>query len=483
MQIHTNVCTQGNGQIPGVLQEGQKELSLANAVQGSVFSGEIQDIVGNQVRIQVNQYILNALLEGGMNVNIGDRMSFLVKENTGDKIILKPFAEKEQGMNQILLKTLEEAQVPVTERNMEAVKEMMSRGMPVDKKSMVEMGKLLHQFENTSVSTLVSMKSHDIPVTAANIIQYEIYANEDQNHKIAGKVDALFQELLSEAEQATPKEQEKIGELVTKLNEVFSKAEGLESQTVHNTDKIQIRENPQTQTILKTPVADREGLPEQIAGVQPKSLEKEELLHLVKKLGESLKSKIFLTPENLAKSGEESIQDSYETIAKTLDKMIETLQADRKENSKLMDMASDLKNNMNFMSDMNEMAAYVQLPVKINQKEHNGELYVLSRKKQRQNGGSKTAFLHLDLDYLGSTDVRVSLDGTKVTTKFTLNDDFSMKLVEEHLPMLQERLRQLGYLAELSVEETEQKKCPFAQILEADRPSKEIKRFAFDVRA
>ena len=162
MQITTNIPSHGNGQIQNpdaVPSQGRAdlqqngELSLANAAKGSVFQGNVIDIRGNQVQIQV------------VNVNIGEDLSFLVKENTGIKVLLKPFQNLSQSANQILAKSLEEASLPVTERNMQAVKSMMSMGMSIDRESMTEMGKILHQYPDIPAETLVSMKSFEIPVT------------------------------------------------------------------------------------------------------------------------------------------------------------------------------------------------------------------------------------------------------------------------------------------------------------------------------
>lgn len=211
---------------------------------------------------------------------------------------------------------------------------------------------------------------------------------------------------------------------------------------------------------------------------------KQHLSDEVKKIETAIKEKLLLTPEQLAEKGEKAVKELYENIAKTADKMTELLEASGEGKSKLMTAAGDLKNNMNFMSDLNEMAAYVQLPVKLNGREQTGELYVLSRKKNKSSkDGPLTAFLHLDMEYLGATDVKVSLVNGKVSTKFTLDNDASIKLVEVHLPELKKRLEELGYSVSLSVDEITEKKLPFEQILEAEKPAQNIKRFSFDVRA
>lgn len=573
MQITTNLTPQENSQFQTnqtQIQETQVqtrpqeklvqsgELSLYNVPKGSVFQGEILNVQGNQVSIQVGKYMLNAMLENGMNVNIGDRLSFLIKDNTGAKILLKPFYENGESiqgtnMQNSLIKTLEEASLPVTERSMAAVKEMMSYGMPIDKNSMADIGRLLNQFKSANVETIISLKSHDIPVTQENITQFEAYKNAEG--KLLDQMKEIVKELSSMVENAeTMQSLEKTGELFGKLKELFqtvgnqletpdgkitvtmSKMEdtgemtqatqtseknievlnpgsdkisgesvkpnqqnpqldgkAVLNETIQTDNKIKSPENQQTdskntlhenlQINNKTNQPENQQVLNQSANRTVLEI-KHQLSDEVKKIETAIKEKLLLTPEQLAEKGEKAVKELYENITKAADRMTELLEASGEGKSKLMTAAGDLKNNMNFMSDLNEMAAYVQLPVKLNGREQTGELYVLSRKKNKSSkDGPLTAFLHLDMEYLGATDIKVSLVNGKVSTKFTLDNDASIKLVEVHLPELKKRLEELGYSVSLSVDEITEKKLPFEKILEAEKPTQNIKRFSFDVRA
>jgi len=534
MQIMTSLTPQENSQIPvnheqlqeKPVQSGEQELSLYNAPKGSMFQGNILNVQGNQVSIQVGKYILNAMLENGMNVNIGDRLSFLIKDNTGAKILLKPFSESGENIQSSLIKTLEEASLPVTERSMAAVKEMMSYGMPIDKNSMADIGRLLNQFKSASVETIISLKSHNIPVTQENIGQFTAYKNAEG--KLLEQMKGIVKELSSMVENGeTMQSLEKTGELFGKLKELFQNVGNrLEtpdgrvtvtiSETAHTGDAAETagkriealnqEDGKDLKEAAKVPQQNEQGngraaLHENLQTDgkirEPQNLQashqtadkavlemKQHLSEEVKKIETAIKEKLLLTPEQLAQKGEKAVKELYENIAKTADKMTEILETSGEGKSKLMAAAGDLKNNMNFMSDLNEMAAYVQLPVKLNGREQTGELYVLSRKRNKsQKDGPLTAFLHLDMEYLGAADIKVSLINGKVSTKFTLDNDASIKLVEVHLPELQKRLEELGYAVSLSVDEMTNRKLPFEQILEAEKPAQNIKRFSFDVRA
>ena len=152
----------------------------------------------------------------------------------------------------------------------------------------------------------------------------------------------------------------------------------------------------------------------------------------------------------------------------------------------LYQTTSNMRNNMQFMQDLSQMAAYIQLPVKLNESKAHGDLYVFNRKNGKPvNKDSITAFLHLDLEHLGATDVDVLLEGKTLKTQFSLKDITSVKLVEEHLDELKERLTKRGYSVTLNalVMPDSSNENAFMNMLENDKPQISIKRYSFDVRA
>ena len=61
------------------------------------------------------------------------------------------------------------------------------------------------------------------------------------------------------------------------------------------------------------------------------------------------------------------------------------------------------------------------------------------------------AFLHLDLDHLGSTDVSVRMRGREVSTRFYLDNDTAYALLEKNYPVLEARLEKKGYHCKIDV--------------------------------
>ena len=131
---------------------------------------------------------------------------------------------------------------------------------------------------------------------------------------------------------------------------------------------------------------------------------------------------------------------------------------------------------------------YVQIPIKMENQDKNGELYIYNKnpKKQFKENEELKAFLHLDMEYLGATDVDIRMKGKKVSTNFTLDNDESMMIVEKYLPELKEKLEKRGYEASYAVEVIGEKtgdSKALDNIINTVPGNVSVKRYTFDIRA
>ena len=137
------------------------------------------------------------------------------------------------------------------------------------------------------------------------------------------------------------------------------------------------------------------------------------------------------------------------------------------------------------MNQINEAYTYVQIPLKMNGQNASGELYVYTNKKNMNDPDKElSAFLHLDLDNLGATDVSVKMLHKEVTTNFYLENDESFDLVKQFLPMLDEKLKSKGYNSKINVI-NESKHINFVDdFMKKDLPAGgQVHRYSFDMRA
>ena len=192
MSIFLNNNFGFNKNIDNKVSEGKPAISgkisnlpdyIAALKEGSVFKGEVLDVRNNAVKILLSgNNILNARTQAGVSLNIGDILNFRVESNTGMSMLVKAISEgnSSNGLN-MLMSALESANVPVNERNIALVKELVDNGQPVDKNTIKTLVSNLNSFTELDVKGAVSMYKHDIPITSDNVSQFNNYV---ENNKI-----------------------------------------------------------------------------------------------------------------------------------------------------------------------------------------------------------------------------------------------------------------------------------------------------------
>lgn len=191
----------------------------------------------------------------------------------------------------------------------------------------------------------------------------------------------------------------------------------------------------------------------------------------------------LLQPEELKQ--EHKVSGLYERLEQQLSQMEEAVRATGSTQNTFLQTASQVHGNLEFMNQMNQIYHYVQLPLKMSGQNANGELYVYAnRKNLRDPDAELTAFLHLDMEQLGSTDVSVRMQNRSVRTNFYLEDDASYDLVGKHLEVLNKRLKSKGYQSSITVTH-EKKDISFKEniVKKGKATVGSLHRYSFDVRA
>lgn len=191
----------------------------------------------------------------------------------------------------------------------------------------------------------------------------------------------------------------------------------------------------------------------------------------------------LLEPEQLREASK--VSDLYERLDHQMKQMENVMKAAGVTQNSFVQTAADIRSNIEFMNQINQVYTYVQLPLKLSGQNASGDLYVYTNKKNLNDPEAElTAFLHLDLENLGSTDVSIRMKDKNVKTNFYIADDASYDLIEKHLPVLEKRLAQKGYRCSITMSK-EEKKVEFVEdFLQRDMPQAgTLHRYSFDVRA
>ena len=190
--------------------------------------------------------------------------------------------------------------------------------------------------------------------------------------------------------------------------------------------------------------------------------------------------------EPSAVSSKDEVQDFYAKLRSQTQRLSETVKESLGTENRLFEQVTNIRQNVDFMNQLNQTAAYVQLPLKLGGEDAHGDLYVYTNKKSlADNNGKVSAFLHLDMDNLGPVDVYVAMEHENVSTNFYLSNDEMIDFISENIHILNDRLADLGYdmSCKVSMKEKNKPSNVMEEIIADNRDGFLIGSKSFDVRA
>lgn len=493
---------------------------------GQSITGEILQRSGNEILLSLGQnQLIQAKLEGNMSAQPGQLLTFQIRNNTGGKVILSPLFENlSQDPN--ISKALQQAGLPETDTMAQMVKALMQEGLPIDKQSLYQMNRLINNNPQADIQTLAQMQRLSLPITPENIFQFEAYKNYQHQlsdglmdiadaltqtfHAITGSGSmaeglSFYQNVVSVFLENAPETilQTEDGQVVAK------QAEGApqNGQNVVKGELPLLEELPEAElkelaeglgkagasgSFIKSLAAGKVGSQELLGEVSRllsgEAEDKSALFSLLE--GKAFKSLLknemgrqwLMLPEEVAE--ERSVDKLYERLNSQMKQLGQALSQTAKGDTPLARTIANVSNNIDFMNQMNQMFTYVQLPLKMQGREANGELYVYTNKKNlAKKEGTVSALLHLDMEHLGSVDVHVALTDQKVSTKFYLKDDSALDLIAGHIDLLNERLEKRGYSMNAQFLTKEDDTNVMEEILEQNKNISVLSGYSFDARA
>lgn len=267
-----------------------------------------------------------------------------------------------------------------------------------------------------------------------------------------------------------------ITELENQLKEVFPKSEQLRLNTQLTAKEFLEELSRQLMEQHKASGFDKSALTKLFSGREYHAL-----------LKDVMEREWTVKPQDL--KTEHKIEDLYQKLDRQMSQIEQLAKQTGMDTSQLSQSASQVRDNIEFMHQINQAYTYVQIPLKLANQNAHSDLYVYTNKRNlRKREGELSAFLHLELENLGTTDVSVKMLDKNVTTKFYLENDAAYDLIEANLPKLQERIMKLGYTCSVGIEKREEKVDFVKDFLQKGQPAKAaakgmVQRYSFDVRA
>ena len=518
-QINQNYTGSTGVENSPALEQGLKNgmEAVMGKQPGQTIAGEVLMRDGSDILIAIGKnQLLQAKLEGGMNTQIGQLLTFQIQKNVGSRVVLRPLFEN-MGNDPNVSKALQAAGIPENSVTAGMVKAMMQEGLPINRQSLYQMNRLVNANPQADMQTLVQMQRLSLPVTPENISQFEAYKNYQHQlgEGLSDIMDAFtqsFQEISGKSglEEGLSFYRDVLGALLENAKENPVSGETGEDVTGQRAAAGDGNMLPLSEKELGELARQmrQAGLPENVTeGVLNNRINGQELLREMQRLladndwpdkksvMELLNGKEFkqilknemnnqwlLNPEEV--SEEKSVDKLYERLNSQMNRLNQALSQSVRADTPLAKAVSNVSNNINFMNQLNQMFTYVQIPLKMQGQNANGELFVYTNKKSlARKDGSVSALLHLDMEHLGSVDVHVSLNNQKVSTKFYLQDDSTLDLIADNIDILNKRLEGRGYSMNAEFINKDENTNVMNEILKQGKNISALAGYSFDARA
>lgn len=501
-------------QIPDSENVEQANRQIRTLVPGQTLRGEIVSREGSNAQIRLLQDVLiDAKVDADIRLELGQNITFQVKSN-GQTLNLSPLFTN-MATEGTVRKALDMASLPTNENTVAMTKQLMDAGLPIDKNTLQQIWHESNTFPDAEIMDIVNLHRLELPVTEENISQMASYRNltHQLTEGIADASEALtatLQQMVAggDVEQAAGLYQA-ITDLLLAEGEVSGVADTVQAE---NTQRLQtiVEENPEilqpeeiseenrgrlSDTTVKAVDSD-ESVTAQLKNIQKllkQGLDTKDVHLLHRVLQDSkvteLPGKLLLDSWSLRPKEVESpekVEQLYQRLGRQLKGFADALGENGQSGSQVYQAVSNLSRNVDFLQQINQTYAYIQLPLHLRQGEHKtGELFVYTNKRNlAKRDGQVSALLHLDMEHLGPLDVYVAMQDVKVTTKFYVQNDAVLDYLESNMDVLTQRLKKRGYDCNCETTlrtELQQTAQAMAPLVKTER-SVPIARYAFDVR-
>lgn len=182
----------------GVSNNQLMDKLIRSLVPGQTLLGEILSNKDGQVELRLdNQLLLHATLEQNMNLEVGSKMTFQVKNN-GKTLTLNPLFTN-TATDTTTLKAIEMAGLPLNKQSVELTREFIGRGLPIHRQSLTQAYHELTQNETAQPKDIAILHKLGIEVSKQSLQQLSNYRETAYQFETASK--SLVEGLVDMAEQ------------------------------------------------------------------------------------------------------------------------------------------------------------------------------------------------------------------------------------------------------------------------------------------
>lgn len=202
----------------------------------------------------------------------------------------------------------------------------------------------------------------------------------------------------------------------------------------------------------------------------------------IKLLQAVIKDRWTITPEKLDQYSVSQLYENLDEDIKYINNMLQ-LSEDSTEMMKLHEPSKGLQDNLSFLKDLNQIFNYLPLPIQFKNQEAHCDLYVLTKKKASHDpSNGLSVLLHLDMEHLGSLNIRLNMKSKHISGKFYIEDLSSVQLISSHMETLVDSLKKKGYDFVPEIISSYEKPDFTKDFIANELKDNDFSRYTFDVR-
>lgn len=507
-----------------------RQMALAGLQPGSSITGTVVSTEDGTITIKLaDESVLMASLKQEVSLNPGSVVSFLVQSNHNNQITLNPLFTNVMGASKNIENALQAASLPFNETTTAMVSQMMKQGMSIDKESLMNMYREIMANPDIDAGTAVRLSRMNLAINELNAENLKMY--DSMNHQLMEGIGDITNELQNVMSELSAKSPDQAATLFRQVVDLFlpdTSATEITDMPTDNGGTMQAQadvsveypvtpDNPGEKSNAVTSqlsdisklisdylIAEEDGNGDNPAATVFKMPETvDDALKLIANLfehhridskilsepsiGQLIKQKFeenwLLKPEDVA--DKEKVEAYYGKLRTQTAQLSQLLETTTGKESALTQKAGQLSSNIDFINQLNQTFTYIQIPLKMSGQNANGDLYVYSNKKSlAARDGTVSAYLHLDMDHLGSVDCYVTMRDDHVTTNFKVRDDEVLDLIEQNIGWLDERLQKRGCHLQSTVSVADEETSVIQEMeKQLGVGSVPISKVAFDARA
>ncbi len=421
--------------------------ALMQMKSGDKFDGTIVDIKQNSVTLKLDDNsVINAKSLINPDLRIGERAAFTVKENNSGQILVEIAKTENENVN-FLKELLNNAEMPVTKENIDLVKFLIDNNMPVDKKTISD----ALYFKYANETDIIKQDSG------------KFFEKDEINSNVTLKSGNVLEKVLFLLKEDMPAEKV----TVDTLNRLINNNTRLKSE--FSSIALEISKMPDGKTrdkLFEIFDIDKNDF------VSPKDIKK------------AIIEKLFFN-ENDFKS-HKNLSEKFEKIYEISSKSSEILSEGSKEiqSNVIKQNFDNIKNDLNFMKEIDNYKDYVQIPINNNGRDGECELHIFKNSKGNKNFSKKASvLLSLDYFFVGKIDAFIEKTDKNLAFQFKCEKKGTIGLIKKNINELSDLLGNYGFrITNVAYKEKDEGFNIMKNKNENNKKNVSNRRYSFDMR-